>query len=199
MKKSATEFYVDEESISSDLNTYHTEYLKNLEGTNLPNSHLFKTLRISNGFLRLNNETDRKTYRGALKSAIFGHTSMKGLSSGTITDFTSQTLLASRLVVSWLREQGISPMIFRGVHTQTFFSVSSGRQQMSVDMYIDHFIPKLVHNLGCVAQVPGLCKEFITQAIIFPLFQTKTTNRCPETSKIITEFTSANRGFFAKR
>ncbi|VDP81085.1 unnamed protein product [Echinostoma caproni] len=173
--------------------------LTSVKGTYLPSSPLFTNRPFYPMFLNLHKCGDVDIIRGALKASIFDHTASRGMHSGTIDDLASQTLFAARNVVPWLRGHGLSAQKFRGIHTTTFYTIANGRAKMSVDLYIEQFIPRLAQSLKCAIDIPGLSRDFIEEAIIFPLFQYTPKVVCQPRTKMLNDFASVKREFFSQR
>ncbi|KER31161.1 hypothetical protein T265_02600 [Opisthorchis viverrini] len=95
-------------------------------------------------------------------------------------------------------DHGLPFIVFAGIHSSTFFAVSSARFRMSVDLYIDRFIPELAKALSTETKDPRITVDLLVQAIILPFFQKRRSTSCLPRGKLMVDFTSAHRGFFTQ-
>ncbi|KAG5448505.1 hypothetical protein CSKR_101948 [Clonorchis sinensis] len=140
---------------------------------------------------------DWTTRRGALKALIFCYTGAAGRFCGTIGEKTSLRMLRESKFIDWLKAKKVSPLMFGGLHTQTFHSVSNDRRQITVDLYIDHFIPRLAIALSNHAQLPELTAETIEEILVLPIFYDPQSEAHVAPSSVVIDFITVNRGFFA--
>ncbi|KAF5397445.1 hypothetical protein PHET_09492 [Paragonimus heterotremus] len=165
----------------------------------LPNIPQFSAIPISPLFRKFHYISCNSTLKGALKSAIFNHTSEAGLFCGTIGERTSFKMLKDSNFVDWLRSKNYPPIVFHSLHSQTFNDVSSGRIRMTVDLYIDQFLPRLAAALRRDTRLVKIDTGMIVEALLLPVFQIEKTNACKSATRILVDFTSVNRGFFVRR
>ncbi|GAA52518.1 hypothetical protein CLF_108247 [Clonorchis sinensis] len=102
-------------------------------------------------------------------------------------------------VASYLKDNGLPFIVFAGIHSSTFFAVSSARFRMSVDLYIDRFIPELADALSTETKDPKITVDLLVQAIILPFFQKRRSAVCLPRGKLMVDFTSAHRRFFTQQ
>lgn len=166
--------------------------------TYLPLHPCFTSYRVSNTFRNLHETTDPEMVKGALKGIILDYSTQAGLPAGNIGERTSLMILAQSKVTTWLKDLGLSQVVFNGLHNSTFYVVSSGRMRMSVDLYIDRFLPTLAKTLRDETNNMQIRAIILTEAILLPLFQIRRSRRCLPGGKLLVDFASINRGFFTK-
>ncbi|TGZ60447.1 hypothetical protein CRM22_008522 [Opisthorchis felineus] len=140
---------------------------------------------------------DWTTRRGALKTMIFCYTGAAGMFCGTIGERTSLRMLKDSKFIDWLKTKNVSPFMFGGLHTQTFHSVSNDRRQITVDLYIDHFIPRLAIALRNHAQIPELTAKTIEEILVLPVFYDTPSKNHVASSSVVVDFVTVNRDLFA--
>ncbi|KAF6769457.1 hypothetical protein AHF37_12670 [Paragonimus kellicotti] len=165
----------------------------------LPTIPQFSVIPASPLFRKFHHTSCNSTLKGALKSVIFNHTSEAGLFCGTIGERTSFKILKDSNFVEWLRSKNYPPIVFHSLHSQTFNDVSSGRIRMTVDLYIDQFLPRLAAALRRDTHLVRIDTGMIVEALLLPVFQIDKTNVCKSAARILVDFTSVNRGFFIRR
>ncbi|OON18381.1 hypothetical protein X801_05764 [Opisthorchis viverrini] len=149
-------------------------------------------------FRKICSSKDADVIKGALKGMIFDFSTHSGRSSGIINERTSLLILVAVNVASYLKDHGLPFIVFAGIHSSTFFAVSSARFRMSVDLYIDRFIPELAKALSTETKDPRITVDLLVQAIILPFFQKRRSTSCLPRGKLMVDFTSAHRGFFTQ-
>ncbi|OON18382.1 hypothetical protein X801_05765 [Opisthorchis viverrini] len=157
----------------------------------------FASLAVLSTFAEYHKCRDWTTRRGALKSIIFCYTGAAGRFCGTIGEKTSLKMLRESKFIDWLKAKNVSPLVFGGVHTQIFHSVSNDRRQITVDLYIDHFIPRLAIALRKYAQIPELTAKTIEEILVLPVFYSTSSEVNVAPSSVVIDFVTVNRGLFA--
>ncbi|VDP81086.1 unnamed protein product [Echinostoma caproni] len=126
------------------------------------------------------------------------HCTRLGFYAGTISERASYVLLSSSRLVRWFKEKGIPCVVFSGLHGALFYAVSTFRLRMSIDLYIERFLPLLVEELRKECGDNHIQIEVIYDAIILPMFETLQPSASSLRGNILVDFTSVNRGFFSK-
>ncbi|TGZ60446.1 hypothetical protein CRM22_008521 [Opisthorchis felineus] len=170
-----------------------------LTGTALQNLPHFLKYGISSHFRTICSLKDADVIKGALKGMIFYFSTPSGRFAGIINERTSLLILVAVNVASYLKDSGLPFIVFAGIHSSTFFAVSSARLRMSVDLYIDRFIPELAKALSTETKDPKITVDLLVQAIILPFFRKRRSTSCLARGKLLVDFTSAHRGFFTQQ
>ncbi|CAH8492975.1 unnamed protein product [Dicrocoelium dendriticum] len=149
-------------------------------------------------FREFTQTADSDITKGALYLVVSLYNSLSGLPSGTVKERTSLTMLNESPFIGWLKRVGrFSESTFSGIHQQAFFTISCNRQQMTVDLYRERFIPHLLGTLGKEAKLPRLCAKKCLESMALPIFRSTRTNSCSGVkSKIVVDFTIINRALF---
>ncbi|KAG5448503.1 hypothetical protein CSKR_101946 [Clonorchis sinensis] len=201
---SKSDFHVSSIDLSNFENSQtviRTERLgtSSLTGTALQNLPHFLKYPISSHFRTICSVKDADVIKGALKGTIFDFSTHSGRSSSIINERTSLLILVAVNVASYLKDNGLPFIVFAGIHSSTFFAVSSARFRMSVDLYIDRFIPELADALSTETKDPKITVDLLVQAIILPFFQKRRSAVCLPRGKLMVDFTSAHRRFFTQQ
>lgn len=167
--------------------------------THVPGGACFADLKLAACFRRIYSTKDKEFLRGGLKGIIMNHCTRYGLHSGTISEGASYQLLVFAKLSDWCKENGMPAVVFSGIHSSTFHILSSHRLRMTVDLYIDHFLPALAKRLREETGIPEVQSQMLYEAIVFPMFGRNLGKAILLRGNILVDFTSVNRGYFSKR
>ncbi|CAH8855189.1 unnamed protein product [Trichobilharzia szidati] len=139
---------------------------------------------------------------GALKAFIYAQISRYTLYHGCIGERHSFLLLTTTKVVDCLTQTCLPYLNIRGIHSAKFYAISNYRSLMSVDLYIEKFLPDFLRVLSSEKyknNYPMMKLSQMFDIMLKPLFDESQKRICTIKNRSVINFTQSYRNMFATR
>ncbi|CAL8097912.1 unnamed protein product [Calicophoron daubneyi] len=147
-------------------------------------------------FYNLPFSDDKRTLRAALVSVVISFFRESVGMVGFITEQQSLMLLLQSKVNELVAAYGVSFVEFRAIHALVYMALAFGRVRISIDAYIDFFLPRITLKLQEAIKCASFDANKIYAAIIYPIWERN--DLCGIREKLVCNSILLNREMFAK-
>ncbi|KAA0193341.1 hypothetical protein FBUS_00311 [Fasciolopsis buskii] len=138
----------------------------------------------------------KPTVRDALKSLLFSHFHHSRENVGFLTERQSLLVLTSSGLSDACADHGLSYIYFRSIHTLVFSPLAAGRLRISIDCYVDFFLPRFSMELSKTMKSDKFNLKGVLSLLLNQMVESSKADFCGLRDKLVVTCIMANRQLF---